>query len=205
MNKPVEEEAFLYTVHPRKCITGLSGCGIIRTPKSLFLTKEDVKICLQRASVYRRFAGAEEYNERVTIGNLDRLHRAEHISEDDWKEFLSKEMSEGHGKVESNTPEKSLQEKEPEKLTEVESDDDEFIEKVNLEESAPVIEEVAENTVESTDEVEAVEEEAANESEDQVQAEPTTVEEESEESVSHKANQNNANREFKSNNRKNKK
>jgi hypothetical protein len=38
-----------------------------------------------------------------------------------------------------------------------------------------------------------------------VQAEPTTVEEESEESVSHKANQNNANREFKSNNRKNKK
>jgi hypothetical protein len=43
------------------------------------------------------------------------------------------------------------------------------------------------------------------ESEDQVQAEPTTVEEESEESVSHKANQNNANREFKSNNRKNKK
>ena len=93
-----EESVFLYTVNPRKVITGLSGVNTIRTSKSLFLTKEDVKICLQKATVYRRFA-AEGINERVTIGNIDRLHREKYISEKDWEAEVSKEMSEGHGKV----------------------------------------------------------------------------------------------------------
>ena len=94
-----KELAFLYTVNPRKVITGLSGVNAIRTAKSLFLTKEDVKICLQKATVYRRFA-SEGINERVTVGNIDRLHRENYVSEKDWDAMQAKEMSEGHGKVE---------------------------------------------------------------------------------------------------------
>ena len=94
-----KELAFLYTVNPRKVITGLSGVNAIRTAKSLFLTKEDVKICLQKATVYRRFA-SEGINERVTVGNIDRLHRENYVSEKDWDAVQAKEMSEGHGKVE---------------------------------------------------------------------------------------------------------
>ena len=94
-----KELAFLYTVNPRKVITGLSGVNAIRTAKSLFLTKEDVKICLQKATVYRRFAN-EGINERVTVGNIDRLHRENYVSEKDWDAVQAKEMSEGHGKVE---------------------------------------------------------------------------------------------------------
>ena len=97
-----EESVFLYTVNPRKVITGLSGVNTIRTSKSLFLTKEDVKICLQKATVYRRFA-AEGINERVTIGNIDRLHREKYISEKNWEAEVSKEMSKGHGKVNSTS------------------------------------------------------------------------------------------------------
>lgn len=94
-----KELAFLYTVNPRKVITGLSGVNAIRTAKSLFLTKEDVKICLQKATVYRRFAN-EGINERVTVGNIDRLHQENYVSEKDWDAVQAKEMSEGHGKVE---------------------------------------------------------------------------------------------------------
>ena len=94
-----KELVFLYTVNPRKVITGLSGVNAIRTAKSLFLTKEDVKICLQKATVYRRFAN-EGINERVNVGNIDRLHREHYVSEKDWEAVQAKEMSEGHGKVE---------------------------------------------------------------------------------------------------------
>ena len=97
-----KELAFLYTVNPRKVITGLSGVNAIRTAKSLFLTKEDVKICLQKATVYRRFAN-EGINERVNVGNIDRLHRENYVSEKDWDAVQAKEMSEGHGKVEVPT------------------------------------------------------------------------------------------------------
>ena len=97
-----KELAFLYTVNPRKVITGLSGVNAIRTAKSLFLTKEDVKICLQKATVYRRFAN-EGINERVNVGNIDRLHRENYVSEKEWDSVHAKEMSEGHGKVEVPT------------------------------------------------------------------------------------------------------
>ena len=94
-----KELVIIYTVNPRKVITGLSGVNAIRTAKSLFLTKEDVKICLQKATVYRRFAN-EGINERVNVGNIDRLHRENYVSEKDWEAVQAKEMSEGHGKVE---------------------------------------------------------------------------------------------------------
>ena len=98
-----EELVFLYTVNPRKVITGLSGVNAIRSSKSLFLTKEDVKLCLQKATVYRRFA-AEDKIERVTVGNIDRLHRENYVSEEDWEATVIKEMSEGHGIVNDVTP-----------------------------------------------------------------------------------------------------
>ena len=79
-----EEKVYLYTVYPKRQITGLSGVNALRVPKSVFLTKEDVKICLPRGSVYRRFANTGE-NVRVTPNNLDRLHNAEFISEEDWE------------------------------------------------------------------------------------------------------------------------
>ena len=106
-----KELVFLYTVNPRKVITGLSGVNAIRTAKSLFLTKEDVKICLQKATVYRRFAN-EGINERVNVGNIDRLHRENYVSEKDWEAVQAKEMSEGHGKVEvpAEDPDKVINE-----------------------------------------------------------------------------------------------
>ena len=51
------QETFLYTVKPRKTIIGLSGSvKVLRTSKSVYLTKEDVYLCLKSATVYRRFA-----------------------------------------------------------------------------------------------------------------------------------------------------
>ena len=64
------QETFLYSVNPRKIITGIEGVGPIRTPKSLYLTKEDVKLCLSKGTVYRRFS-LEGRNERVTIAKID--------------------------------------------------------------------------------------------------------------------------------------
>ena len=98
-----QEKAFLYSVNPRKVITGISGVNAIRTPKSLYLTRKDVEICLQRASVYRRFSG-DIAPQRVTIGNLDRLHRENYIPEDQWDNFKTEELSVGHGKVEIASP-----------------------------------------------------------------------------------------------------
>lgn len=91
-------DMFLYTVKPRKAIVGLSGSKVVRTNKSLYLTKEDVLICLKNATVYRRFAN-EGINERVTIDNVDRVHRENYIAESDWVAFCAQEKSKDHGTV----------------------------------------------------------------------------------------------------------
>ena len=94
-----ENNMFLYTVKPRKTIIGLSGSTkVIRTNKSLYLTKEDVFLCLKSATVYRRFAN-EGFNERVTIDDVDRVHREFYISPEDWKKFQAEEKSANHGTV----------------------------------------------------------------------------------------------------------
>lgn len=133
------EKVFLYQVNPRKVITGLSGINAIRTAKSVFLTKEDVKVCLQKASVYRRFAG-EGINERVTIGNIDRLHRENYVSEEDWEKVQAKELSAGHGKVEAAPVEKEEPKKETIKtpITEVK---EEVAEEVVVEDESKQVEE----------------------------------------------------------------
>ena len=145
---------FLYTVNPRRMINGLSGSTkIVRTPKSLYLSKEDVYLCLKNASVYRRFAN-EGINEKVTVDNVDRVHREKYIPESEWAAFVAKEKSADHATVSNNVSnhesiEETVEaaETKPEKENEatekisevendldksevVESDDEEVVEKI---------------------------------------------------------------------------
>lgn len=97
-------QVFLYTVKPRKIIVGLSGSTrAIRTNKSLYLTKEDVFLCLKNAIVYRRFAN-EGIVERVTIDDVERVHREKYISAEDWKKYCETKMSADQGKVLAQAP-----------------------------------------------------------------------------------------------------
>ena len=74
-------ETYLYEVRCTRVIK--LDCGVeITTPRSLYLTKDDVKKCLQTAYVFRRFA--DHGLERVTVANLDRLHNATFIPESEW-------------------------------------------------------------------------------------------------------------------------
>ena len=121
----MSNEVYLYTVHPKRPLK-IEGVGVVRTPKTLSLTKEDVKLAIKGASVYRRFANIG-INERVTTLNIDRLHRAEYISEKDWEQVKINEASEGHAEVASKpevepTPaEESTVEEATEVVTEEES------------------------------------------------------------------------------------
>ena len=69
----MDEIRFLYSVNPKKIIKSIPEIGVIRAPKSLYLTKAQVAECLKYGSVYRRFAN-EGINQRVTIDTIDRLH-----------------------------------------------------------------------------------------------------------------------------------
>ena len=100
--KKSNENIFLYEVHPKRVITGIPGIPAIRVRKSVYLTKDDVIKCLEKGSVYRRFSLKTE---RVTTANLDRVHREEYISEEDWPDFLVKLKAEGNGQVVDTTPE----------------------------------------------------------------------------------------------------
>lgn len=77
-------ETYLYEVINNRRVIKLEGGVEIRSPKSLYLTKEDVLTCLEYAYVYRRFADSQVARQRVTKFNLDRLHRANYISEEEW-------------------------------------------------------------------------------------------------------------------------
>ena len=86
----MEETRYLYSVNPRKVIKFLHGEQIIppiRVAKTLSLTKEEAKECLQYGTVYRRFAN-ENRNERVTTRNIDRLHNAKYMDEKEYSEFV---------------------------------------------------------------------------------------------------------------------
>lgn len=105
------ERVFLYSVCPKKVIKELPTTIPIRSPKSLYLTKEQVKICLKYGSVYRRFAN-EQRNERVTIMNIDRLHNEKFMTEEQYKEYEQSLKDGQRGsvivdepKVENPTPE----------------------------------------------------------------------------------------------------
>lgn len=109
---------YIYSVNPRRVIAGLSDGTEIRVNKSLELSKEDVLLCLQKASVYRRFntvTGAGNDIVRVTTGNLDRLHNEKYMTEEEYEKFLAANASKDHGKVVNREP---VQEKKPEPVKE---------------------------------------------------------------------------------------
>ena len=89
-----KDVAYLYSVHPKRIIKTLSDKSIvIRRPQSLFLNLEDVKECLKYGSVYRRFAN-ESRNERVTLRNVERLHNAKFMTEEEYEKLNKKETEE---------------------------------------------------------------------------------------------------------------
>lgn len=152
------ENTFLYTVKPRKTIVGLSGSTkVIRTAKSVYLTKEDVYLCLKNAVVYRRFAN-EGINERVTIDSVERVHRERYISEKDWPNFLTMEASKGNGEAKVPVVEETI-DNEPDKVPDAEKLAEELaatnLPESNHQEEASVVEDATdvedEQAVESDD------------------------------------------------------
>ncbi|MBR6289347.1 MAG: hypothetical protein IKR19_08430 [Acholeplasmatales bacterium] len=172
------DQTFLYEVRPRKIITGIHGVAYIRAPRSIYLTKDEVLICLQAGSVYRRFANLDKL-ERVTITNVDRLHNETFISEEEW------EAKSGSNAV---VEEKKPVEAEPEKVEEA------------------VTEEATEEKVEEPEEATAVEEEKIEETvepEEEETVADDSEEPEEEEKVVEAPQQNNI--QFKNHHKKNKK
>ena len=156
------EQTYLYEVRPNRIITGLSGVNHIRSARSLYLTKEDVMICLEKAAVYRRFAN-EGKIERVTKLNVDRMHQAKLMTEEEFEKFL-KEGSKAEVKKEDpkkeepskeETPESSEKKPEPDVVEEepqdIPSDDDEVIEKEEVTEESEEEEESDQEAAEEED------------------------------------------------------
>lgn len=126
------EETYLYSVMNRGPIKLSRGIEI-RSARSLYLTKEDVLECLKKAHVYRRFANGKQ--EQVTTANIDRLHRANCISNEDWNNVVN------------NNIEAATIEVEPEPV----------VEEIIIE-PEPTVEEVVEEIIEEPETVEAIEE-----------------------------------------------
>ena len=142
-------ERFLYSVHPKRVIKNVPGVSVIRTPKSLYLNKEDVKICLKGGSVYRRFAN-EARNEKVTISNIDRLHNAKFMTEEEYKKFLESEIDSKRGTVINDKEDepKVVEEETTEEVVENSEEKVEELETVEVEEESTVNDEVVEETTE---------------------------------------------------------
>ena len=87
-NKEILEEVYPYQVNTRMPIVGLT-IGILKVPATVKLTKEDVIICMKKAPVFRRYSNG--IKERVSISNIDRLHREDFISEEDYNKMIDKE------------------------------------------------------------------------------------------------------------------
>lgn len=160
-------ETFLYSVKPRRPIQLDGGSVIIKTPKSLLLTKEDVLTCIDKgAIVYRRFAN-EDKLEPVTKYNLDRLHNNKFITEDEYAKAEKDELGKNSGTVSIAKPEPvKVEEKveepvitEPEKVEEpVETEAPVVGTPVEeVVEEAPVVEEEVKEEVVTADETESSE------------------------------------------------
>ena len=106
----MEAKSYLYSVHPKRIIKGLESVDIIRAPKSLYLTLEDVKKCIRLGTVYRRFSSSDIA--RVNTANVERLHNEKHMNEDEYKEFLITQSSAGQQTV---TKHEDVKQPDPEK------------------------------------------------------------------------------------------
>lgn len=138
------ETVFLYSVNPKKVIKELPTLPI-RSPRSLYLTKDQVKICLKYGSVYRRFAN-ENRNEKVTLSNVDRFHNEKFMTEVEYNEFKASKLSENRGTVISENEVKKAEFIAPE-IEEVEVKEEVITEVV---EEAPIVEDVVETVVEDS-------------------------------------------------------
>lgn len=145
-NTNTAEQTYLYSVHPRTVIKELPVAPI-RVPKSLYLTKDQVLICLKHGAVYRRFAN-EGRNERVNITSVDRLHNEKFMTEEQYAAFLQSGVADNRGTTigDTVTPDKD-QNKESE-TTETEESENNTPEQT----VEPVVE--TEEAVETTEEEE---------------------------------------------------
>ena len=117
------ETTYLYSVNPKKIIKDLPTLPI-RSPRSLYLTKEQVMICLKSGTVYRRFA-AENRNERVTILNLDRLHNDKFMTEEEYKAFLESKTNDQRGTIINDHEENKKETVNEDNIKEEENNNDE--------------------------------------------------------------------------------
>ena len=106
----MEAKSYLYSVHPKKIIKGLESVDVIRAPKSLYLTLEDVKKCIRLGTVYRRFSSSDIA--RVNTANVERLHNEKHMNEDEYKQFLIAQSSAGQQTVTKHEDVKQPEKKE---------------------------------------------------------------------------------------------
>lgn len=97
-----DETKYLYSVKPRKPIKTLKDVPVVRTNKSLYLDKDEVRECLKCGTVYRRFTNEDKYV-RVVGYSIDRLHNEKFYTEEEWKE-LQKGSTAGESKDEEVPP-----------------------------------------------------------------------------------------------------
>lgn len=186
-NTNTAEQTYLYSVHPRTVIKELPVAPI-RVPKSLYLTKDQVLICLKHGAVYRRFAN-EGKNERVTIINVDRLHNEKFMTEEQYAAFLQSGVADNRGTTIGDTTVTPDNDKEPEKDPEVEPvKENESVETTETEKSEDnTPEQTAEPAAENEEDTETTEEEdecaACNIDYSQLESTETTEEETVEEST----------------------
>ena len=154
---------YLYSVNPKKPIRTIKGVPVLRTPKSLQLTKEDVRECLKYGSVYRRFAN-ENRIERVTVNSVDRFHNAKFMTEEEYEAFLKANIDSKTGTVintqvvvEESVKEESVVEEIPVKEeTPVEETVEEAVEESDVIEDEVFDDTVSEDIVEEVEEAEEV-------------------------------------------------
>lgn len=171
-NEVLEEEVYSYQVNTRMPIVGLS-VGTLKVPATMKLTKEDVLICVKKAPVFRRFSASDR--ERVGIGNIDRLHRAEHLTEEEYEAMIDK-SNDNRGKVSESQVEEKKETpvvKEEPKVEEAPVIEEIKVEEPVVEENTPVVEEKPE----ATEEVNEVEEVSEDVTEDLTEAETESAEE----------------------------
>lgn len=96
------EQRYLYTVNPKRPIRNLNdNIPLLRVPKTLSLTKEEVLKCLEGGSVYRRFSN-QGLLEKVNKYDIDRVHRDKFISKQDWEKLQQKEKDVANLNVNGN-------------------------------------------------------------------------------------------------------
>ena len=152
----MEAKSYLYSVHPKRIIKGLESVDVIRAPKSLYLTLEDVKKCIRLGTVYRRFSSSDIA--RVNTANVERLHNEKHMNEDEYKQFLIAQSSAGQ-----QTVTKHEEVKQPEHEKETTHVVTVVINEEKKAESDPVVNPTVDNTTDESKSAGQVEEKKAEE------------------------------------------